>query len=210
MARLIALLCCLAPALLLAQPTARIVYDDLERQYYELVGSYLDSGNVCPARSSEVIQKQKELASALSGATPSTGPRVMLFAVAANSLVNVRRLNEGGASPAGDNGSLLHIAARFADPPTLEYLASIGFGVEDLGGASGPALIVAVTSNRLDNAAWLIEHGANVNATDTAGGPVLRHALACKDQALVDLLLKAGAVPDAMTREVAARLDLRL
>jgi hypothetical protein len=92
----------------------------------------------------------------------------------------------------------------------LEYLVSIGFGVEGLGGASGPALIIAVTSNRLDNAAWLIAHGANVNATDTAGAPVLRHALVCKDQAVVDFLLKAGALPDEKTREVAVRLGLKL
>jgi palmitoyltransferase len=91
----------------------------------------------------------------------------------------------------------------------LEYLISIGFSVEELGGAGGPALMVAVTNNRLDNAAWLIEHGANVNATDRSGGQVLRYAMVCRDQTIVDFLLQAGAVPDAKTREVADKLGLR-
>jgi ankyrin repeat protein len=156
-----------------------------------------------------VVARQRVLAAALSAASATTGPKVLVFAVTANSLANVRRLNEAGASRVGDNGSLLHAAAAFADPPMLEYLISIGFSVEELGGAGGPALMVAVTNNRLDNAAWLIEHGANVNATDRSGGQVLRYAMVCRDQTIVDFLLQAGAVPDAKTREVADKLGLR-
>lgn len=133
-----------------------------------------------------------------------------MFAVAANSLDDVRRLDKAGASRTGDNASLLHVAARFADPPMLAYLTSVGFGIEDPGDASGPVLFAAVTSHRLDNAGWLIDHGANVNATDRSGGPVLRHALVCKDQEVVDFLVKSGAVPDAKTIEVARKLGLRL
>lgn len=208
MARVIALFCICALSDFLAQPSANAVYDDLERQYQNLIGAHLADG-VCAARSSEVIERQQTLARALAKTTPSTGPKVLVFAVTANSLENVRRLNEAGASRMGDNGSLLHAAAVFADPPMLEYLTSIGFGVEELGGASGPALMVAVTSNRLDNAAWLLKHGANVNATDTGGGLVIRHALVCRDQAVVDFLVEAGAVPDAKTLEVAQKIGLR-
>jgi ankyrin repeat protein len=209
MSRLITFLCVCSLSDAFAQPDTTSLYDGLERQYEELLGVYV-AGGVCPSRSAEVIQKQRALASALSEATPNTGPRVLLFAVTANSLENVRRLAEAGASRTGDNGSLLHTAASLADPPMLAYLTSIGFGVEDLGGAGGPALLVAVTSNRMDNAKWLIDHGANVNATDIAGGLVLRHALVCRDQSLVDFLLKAGAVPDGKTTEVARKLGLRL
>lgn len=209
MRRFIALFSIFASSNAFAQPGATPLYDDLERQYQNLIGAHL-AGGVCPTRNSEVIERQRALASALSEATPVTGPKVLVFAVTANSLENVRRLNEAGASRIGDNGSLLHAAAVFADPPMLEYLTGIGFGVEELGGAGGPALMVAVTSNRLDNAAWLIEHGANVNATDTAGGQVLRHALVCRDQGVVDFLLEAGAVPDAKTIELAPKLGLRL
>jgi ankyrin repeat protein len=197
-------------ATLNAQDTSPLPYDTLERQASELIGLWLDGGKLCAVRTAEVIQKQKELADGLAAATPETGPRVLQFAVIANSLPSVRRLNEAGASRVADGSSLLHYASIFADPPMLEYLTSIGFGVEELGGAAGPALIVAMTSKRLDNAAWLIEHGANVNATDKAGAAVLLYACVCGDQAIVDFLLEAGAVPDARTRGVAERRGLRL
>ena len=209
MSRLVAFLCAFALCNAFGQPNATSFYEGLERQYEQLLRVYV-AGGVCPSRNPEVIQRQQALARALSAATPSTGPRVLLFAVTANSLENVRRLNEAGASRIGDNGSLLHAATRFADPPLLAYLTGIGFGLEDLGGASGPALMVAVTGNRMDNARWLIDHGASVNATDTAGGSVLRHSLVCNDQDVVGFLMEAGAVPDAKTIEVARKLGLRL
>jgi hypothetical protein len=191
------------------QPSSPSLYEELERQYANIIGSHV-AGGVCPTRTPEVVARQRLLASALSGASATTGPRVLIFAVTANSLASVRRLDEAGASRIGDNGSLLHAAAVYADPPMLEYLISVGFGVEELGGAGGPALMVAVTNNRLDNAAWLIQHGANVNATGTSGGQVLLYAMVCRDQTIVDFLLEAGAVPDGRTREVADRLGLRV
>ena len=209
MSRLIAVLFVCTFSEAFAQPSPTSLYDDLERQYEELLSVYV-AGGVCPNRDPEVIQRQRVLANALSKATPSTGPRVLLFAVTANSLENVRRLNEAGTSRVGDNGSLLHTAASLADPPMLAYLTGIGFALEDFGGAGGPALIVAVASNRVDNAKWLIDHGANVNATDGGGALVLRHSLVCGDQSVVDFLVKAGAVPDAKTNEVAEKLGLRL
>ena len=210
MARLIVFFCWICTlSSAFAQPSAVSLYEDLEHQAANIIGAHI-AGGICPTRTPEVVERQRLLASALSGASATTGPKVLIFAVTANSLPNVRRLNEMGASRIGDNGSLLHAAAVFADPPMLEYLISVGFSVEELGGASGPALMVAVTNNRLDNAAWLIEHGANVNATDTSGGQVLRHAMVCRDQTIVDFLLDAGAVPDAKTREVADKLGLRV
>ncbi len=192
-----------------AQPSATSFYEGLERQYANVIGTHVANG-VCATRSPEVIERQRIFASALSEAAATTGPKVLIFAVTANSLENVRRLSEAGAPRIGDNGSLLHAAAVFADPPMLAYLISIGFSVEELGGASGPALMVAVTNNRLDNAAWLVEHGANVNATDRFGVQVLRYAMVCKDQTIVDFLIDAGAMPDEKTREVADKLGLRL
>ena len=85
-----------------------------------------------------------------------------------------------------------------------------GFKLEDAGEASGPALLTAVTSGNIDSIKWLIANGANVNATDTSGALVIHHSLVCKDQALVDLLLKSGAVPDSKVREVAQRLGISL
>jgi hypothetical protein len=209
MARLLGFFCTCALSAAFAQPAARSVYEDLDRQYASLISAHL-AGGVCPTRTPEVVERQRLLATALTEATASSGPKVLVFAVTANSLENVRRLSEAGASRVGDNGSLLHAAAAFADPPVLEYLIGIGLGVDELGGAGGPALMVAATNNRLDNAVWLIEHGANVNATDRSGGQVLRVAMVCRDQSVVDFLLDAGAVPDEKTREVANRLGLRL
>lgn len=59
----------------------------------------------------------------------------------------------------------------------LEYLVAQGFGIEDVGGAGASALFVAATENRMDNVVWLVEHGADVNATDRQGGPLFTHAL---------------------------------
>ena len=192
-----------------AQPGVSSLYEELEREYTDIIAVHL-TGGICPARSPEVVERQRILANALANASATGGPKVLVFAVTANSLENVRRLNEAGAPRLGDNGSLLHAAAVFADPPMLEYLIGIGFGVDELGGAGGPALMVAVTNDRLDNAAWLLQHGANVNSTDRWGVQVLRYAMVCRDQAVVDFLIEAGAVPDDKTREVAERLGLRL
>ena len=60
----------------------------------------------------------------------------------------------------------------------------------------------------MDNVAWLVEHGADVNATARDGGQLLTHALLCHDQKLIDYLLAAGAKPNSKTRGVAARLGL--
>jgi ankyrin repeat protein len=90
----------------------------------------------------------------------------------------------------------------------LEFLVAQGFEIEDIGNAAAPALFIAASENRMDNVAWLVDHGANVNATDARGVPLLTHALVCHDQKLVDYLVAAGAKPNEKTREVAARLGL--
>jgi ankyrin repeat protein len=121
----------------------------------------------------------------------------------------VQGLLEGGASRDDPWGTPLHAAARFADPPMLEYLVAHGFGIEEFGGANGPPLFIAASENRLDNVTWLVEHGADVNAANKQGEhPLLVYALMCRDQKLIDYLLAAGAKPDARTREVAGRVGL--
>lgn len=165
-------------------------------------------GGVCAADWPQVRLRQAELARAVADATPETGPLMLTFAITANSLADARRLLEGGASRQDPWGTPLHVAARFADPPMLEYLVAQGFGIEDWGNAAAPALFVAATENRMDNVAWLVEHGADVNATARDGAQLLTHALLCHDQKLIDYLLAAGAKPNSKTREVAARLGL--
>lgn len=210
MRRLVILLACFVTAPSFAQGSQSELYVNLERIYSNVILESLGAGGLCRGRSAAVEQKQRELAEALSSATAATGDGVLLFAVTANSLTDVVRLNKAGGARTGDNGSLLHSAARFADPPMLEYLVSIGFGLEEPGGAGGSALFVAVSEDRRENAEWLIEHGADVNATDLGGGSVLRHSLVCRRQELVDYLLAAGAILDQKSIEIADRFGLVL
>ena len=71
-------------------------------------------------------------------------------------------------------------------------------------------MIVVVHAGNMDNIKWLIANGANVNATDTSGASVILHSIGCGDQAVVDLLLKSGAVPSSKAYEVAQRHGISL
>jgi ankyrin repeat protein len=210
MGRLVILLVCFAPASSFGQAPPSPLHAELERRYSNVIGESVGEGGLCRGRSAAVEQQQRELADALSSATAASGERVLLFAVTANSLPDAVRLNEAGAARTGDNGSLLHAAARFADAPMLEYLVSIGFSLEELGDAGGSALFVAVSEDRRENVEWLLEHGADVNATDLGGAAALRHSLVCRRQGLVDVLLAAGAIPDQKSIELADRFGLVL
>jgi Ankyrin repeats (3 copies) len=195
-----------------ARVNALINANDEHARLYDLganvMGAALNGGQLCAPDWPLVRQRQAELARALAGVTPETGPLVLMLAVTANSLSDTRRLLEAGASREDPWGTLLHYAATFADPPMLEYLVAQGFGLEEVGGATAPALFSAVQVNRMDNVEWLVEHGADVNSTTSGTGQLLMYSLMCHDQKLVDYLLAAGAKPNAKTREVAARLGL--
>ena len=141
MKHLAILLACAVPGLSFGQDAQSELYLRLERLLFRGDCGVPRRWRLVLGASLAVEEKQRELADALSEATAATGDRVLLFAVTANGLADVVRLNEGGASRTGDNGSLLHVAARFADPSMLEYLISVGFGIEDRGGAGGPALL---------------------------------------------------------------------
>ena len=191
-----------------AQESETVSYERLGSMTSEVISEYLN-GSLC-SPGPDLAKKQAELAKLVSQATPYTGPWVMEIAVMANSLSDVRRLHEGGANPLSPSGTLLHTAATYGSTAMLEYLVGEGFGLEDIGKAAAPALFIAVSSSNIENTKWLIANGANVNATDTSGSPLILHALVCKDQAIVDLLLEAGATPDQRAREVAQRQGISL
>lgn len=192
-----------------AQESETVLYERMGSMASEVISEYLN-GSLC-SPGPDLAKKQAELAKLVSQATPSTGPMVLEFAVMANSLSDVQRLHEGGEISPGPWGTLLHIAATYGSPAMLEYLVNEGFGLEDVGEATTiPALGIAVAAGNTENIKWLIANGANVNATGTSGRSVIHHALVCGDQALVDLLLEAGAVSDDRAREVAQRLGLSL
>jgi len=186
-----------------AQESETVSYERLASMASEVISEYLN-GSLC-SPGPDLAEKQAELAKLVSQATPSTGPWVLEIAVMANSLSDVRRLHEDGANPLSPSGTLLHTAATFGSPAMLEYLVNTGFGLEDIGRASAPALAVAIQSGNVENATWFIANGANVNATDISGNLLILHAVACGDQTIVDLLLEAGAVPDPAAQELALR-----
>jgi hypothetical protein len=150
---------------------------------------------------------------------------VLLFAVAANSTADVQRLLDAGAHRGGDGflmeNSLVHIAARFADPAMLGILADAGLGLDDWHGPFGregngltanTPLMVAISSGRRANVEWLIERGAGVDATNERGTSALTLAMiSCGgDQAMVTRLIRAGAQPNDMAQRIAARLGFDL
>lgn len=189
---------------------AETPYQIAERQYSHVVAAFLESGQLCPGRSSKVVELQAKLASTLERVGASDGPLALAFAVAANSLTEVQRLYVAGAARTGDNGSLLHSAAAFADATLMDMLLRTDLDIEEHGGAGGSALFAAVDSGRRENVEWLVKRGANVNAVSIGGGSLLRHSMACRDQSLVDFLIKSGAKPDEGAREVAKKLGIRL
>jgi ankyrin repeat protein len=190
--------------------SAETPYQRAERQYHELVSAFLESKQPCPGRSAKVVALQAALASTLEGVAPTDGPLALNFAVTANSTTQTLRLSTAGALPIGDNGSVLHAAARFADPPVMELLLRMGLDIVGHEGAGGSALFVAVDSGRRDNVEWLVMRGADVNAVSRSGGSLLRYSMVCRDQALINYLTKAGAKPDVGSREVATKLGIRL
>ena len=138
------------------------------------------------------------------------GERVLLFAVTANNPGDARRLLAAGAPRVGDNGSLLHVAAVFGGAELLQTLTAAGLRLEDHGGASASPLLSAVQSNRAENVEWLLQNGADANAVDSSGGPVLRHALVCSNAAVIRSLIAAGARIDAKTRALATSKGIDL
>ncbi len=178
----------------------------------------------CPAPGAKVADRQKRLAVMVASLSPADGDKVLLFAVAANSTADVRRLLAGGAARTGDRflrpNSLMHIAAEFGDPQMLELLANAGFdldvwagpfGREGRGLSADTPLMQAIASGRLDNARWLMQNGADTNAINESGNSALILAmLACRDQNLVAELIQAGAQPNDKAQRIADRTGFNL
>jgi ankyrin repeat protein len=180
----------------------------------------------CPTQSPIVVRRRNALAATARRLSPTDSDKALLFAVAANSTADAQRLLDGGAHQGGDGflmeNSLTHIAARFADPAMLGILADAGSGLDDWHGpfgregdglAANTPLMVAISSGRRDNVAWLIERGADVDATNEGGTSALVLAMiSCGgDQDLVTQLIRAGARPNERAQRIAANLgfDLR-
>jgi len=174
----------------------------------------------CPAPDQDFIDRRRRLSAEVAKLSPDDGEKVLLFAVAANSTRDVQRLLDSGAVRGGDgllqSNSLMNIAAQFADAPMLELLAGAGFDIDErgtggIGNLGGTPLMAAISAGRLDNAEWLMRHGADVSAVDTRDNSALLQAMiSCSDQALVTRLINAGAVPNDKARYIAKAKGMNL
>jgi beta-lactamase regulating signal transducer with metallopeptidase domain/ankyrin repeat protein len=183
------------------------------------------AASLCPAPTSPALaQQRRTLASMVAKLSANDGDRVLLYAVAAGSTADVKRLLVAGASRKGDgflqSASLMHIAALLSDAPVLQVLSDYGVSVDGWSGPFGrqgnglsaeTPLMVAIAAGRRDNVEWLLQHGADVDATNQAGASALVSAMAiCHDQALTTKLLQAGARPNRKARQIATTLGFDL
>ena len=101
-------------------------------------------------------------------------------------------LQQGGYTP-------LLFAARVGDLASAKHLVRAGADVNDTAPYGTSATVVAAHSGHGELAAFLLEHGADANASD-AGYTALHAAILYKDDALVEALLVHGADPNAVVR----------
>lgn len=180
-------------------------YDVATRQAHDVRAAYLRGGQ-CPSPT-DLRQEQNALRATVASLDAGDGEHVLRHAVMSRSEHDVRRLLAAGAARHAD---LMGVAARYADPPILQALADAGLRIRDSDGRTTSPLLVAASDGRADNVAWLLDHGADVNAGFGEGGTALTYAMPCRSQPLVDLLLRAGAKPSYAAREEAKtfRMDL--
>lgn len=183
------------------------------------------AASTCPAPvSAEAELRRKKLAALVAKFPSNDRDRALLYAIAANSTADVKRLLEGGAARTGDgflqSNSLMHIAAMFSEPAILQLLIDQGLSVDGWSGPFGRTgnglaaetpLMVAISAGRRDNATWFIQHGADVNAVNDSGNSALIPAMVtCHDQQMVTQLMRAGATPDKKAQKIAATLGFNL
>jgi ankyrin repeat protein len=103
---------------------------------------------------------------------------------------------ERANSRSADGWPLLHLAAAFADEPTVRALLDAGADVHQVSGTPmrNQALhAVLALSKDAGVTRLLIERGADVNAAQTAGYRPLHQAAVVGREDLVRMLLEAGA-----------------
>jgi beta-lactamase regulating signal transducer with metallopeptidase domain len=172
-----------------------------------------------PQPGAEVIKRQNSLAT-LVQRLPAGHDKALLFAVAANSRTDVKRLLAAGAPRNGDgfirSDSLMHIAAQLGDVQMLDLLANAGFDIDErtrqgISMEGSTPLMTAISSGRMRNARWLIERGADVNAIDQFDNSALVLSMAgCRDKSLVSLLLQGGAIPNRKALRMADHVGFEL
>jgi ankyrin repeat protein len=130
-----------------------------------------------------------------------------MFAVAADSAENVKKLIEYGANKnhRNKNGvTALILAVDKYDSTVLEHLLSTEIDLEIRNSWGGTALIYGLSRGHFGNMKKLVDSGADINARTDKGQTVLELYLSEDDfdMAGVDFFIKNGAVlPDNLTYE---------
>jgi ankyrin repeat protein len=101
-------------------------------------------------------------------------------------------------------------AARVGKLQCVAALLEVGAKVDEPDGSDTTPLERAVLANEVDIARVLIARGANVNHLGKNGMTPLLYAASIDygNAAMIELLLKSGARPDAVTKEGLTSLDL--
>lgn len=148
---------------------------------------------------SVALQKIKEDPSIVTGKNGS-GMTSLGAAYAGSTVAVAKAMLASGAEFQSEISALgwvlpvVHVAAANAKPDMLAYLVrERGLPIDALSTRKETPLHVAFEYGRVENARWLLQHGANPNALDSAGKPPSFHAVMLKDRTGMDDLVKAGA-----------------
>ena len=151
----------------------------VSQQHSAVVAVLLAKGADVHARSNTFIETVKTTRETANVGT-ACRPREQCYAM---------DIQAGGFTP-------LLFAARVGDLDSARLLVAAGADVNDLAPQGTRALVVAAHSGHGKLAAFLLDRGADPNATD-AGYSALHAAILHKDVELVQALLAAGADPNA-------------
>ena len=140
------------------------------------------------------------------GAEASGTPSPLMLATTVGNGEILKQLHDAGAPL----DRTLVAAVRVGKLDAVRALLDIGAAIDEPDGSDTTPLERAVLGNQMEIAQLLIAHGANVNHVGKTGMTPLLYAASIDfgDSAMIDLLLKSGARPDAMTKEGLSALDL--
>ena len=126
------------------------------------------------------------------------------YAVLIDSPPELKRLLALGYDTSTRDGSLLHAAAYWNSVASAGYLLDHGTNINVADRGGGTPLMTAVGQGGPDVARLLLARGARVDTK------TLDYALICKDQVIVDLLVRSGVLIDQKARQIARKTHMQL
>ncbi|HEY1057965.1 MAG TPA: ankyrin repeat domain-containing protein [Limnobacter sp.] len=109
----------------------------------------------------------------------------LLSAASAGQVQAMAALVDAGANvnaADADSSRAIHLAAQFGDVPTLAYCVNeLKHGLEEKSSFRQTPLLLAAAGGKVGNVRWLVQQGANVNATDLFSRKAIHWAAQCGD-----------------------------